>query len=86
MSEPVNGGAPRAERIGAGTGFQEPASTGGAAVRSVRTAPTGNDEVDSLIERLGAVGALPTRSHIDVYEDVHRGLRDALTALDDNRS
>jgi len=86
MSEPVKGGALEAELIGTGTGFQESASTGGAAVRSVQTAPTGNDGVDSHIERLGAVGALPTRSHIDVYEDVHRGLRDALTALDDNRS
>jgi hypothetical protein len=49
-------------------------------------APTGNEEVDALIERLGDADALPTQSHIEVYEDVHRGLRDALTALDDNRS
>jgi hypothetical protein len=43
---------------------------------------TGNAEVDALLERLGDADALPTASHIEVYEDVHRGLRDALTALD----
>jgi hypothetical protein len=29
---------------------------------------------------------MPTQSHIEVYEDVHSGLRDALAALDENRS
>jgi hypothetical protein len=43
---------------------------------------TGNAEIDTLLERLSDANALPTESHIEVYEDVHRGLRDALTALD----
>ncbi|WSQ32498.1 hypothetical protein OG763_33635 [Streptomyces sp. NBC_01230] len=47
----------------------------------VRT-PTGNAEVDARLERLADADHLPADGHIEVYEDVHRGLRDALTALD----
>ncbi|MFD9002968.1 hypothetical protein ACFV0T_18630 [Streptomyces sp. NPDC059582] len=46
-----------------------------------RTA-TGHPEVDALLERLGDADHLATDGHVEVYEDVHRGLRDALTALD----
>ncbi len=48
----------------------------------IETAATGDAQVDALLERLADADALPTGSHIEVYEDVHRGLRDALTALD----
>jgi hypothetical protein len=51
----------------------------------VTVAATGNAEVDAAVERLADADALPTDAHIEVYEDVHRGLRDALTALDENR-
>ncbi|MBW5486613.1 hypothetical protein [Streptomyces bambusae] len=59
----------------------------------VRTA-TGHAGVDALLERLADADHLPADGHVEVYEDVHRGLRDALTALDaaptprpyDNRS
>ena len=44
--------------------------------------PTGNAEVDAHLERLGDADHLATDGHVEVYEDVHRGLRDALTALD----
>jgi len=44
--------------------------------------PTGNPEVDALLDRLADTGHLATEGHVEVYEDVHRGLRDALTALD----
>lgn len=44
--------------------------------------PTGNAEVDAGLERLGDADHLATDGHIEVYEDVHRGLREALTALD----
>lgn len=47
----------------------------------VRT-PTGNAGVDMELERLADADHLPASGHIEVYEDVHRGLRDALTALD----
>ena len=46
---------------------------------------TGNADVDAAVERLSDADELPTDAHIQVYEDVHRGLRDALTALDENR-
>ncbi|MFJ5553035.1 hypothetical protein [Streptomyces sp. NPDC093225] len=44
--------------------------------------PTGRPEVDALLERLADADHLPADGHVEVYEDVHRGLRDALTALD----
>jgi hypothetical protein len=47
---------------------------------------TGNAEVDAAVARLADADELPTAGHVEVYEDVHRGLRDALTALDENRS
>ena len=44
--------------------------------------PTGNAEVDAQLDRLADADHLATDGHVEVYEDVHRGLRDALTALD----
>ncbi|TQJ48065.1 hypothetical protein [Streptomyces sp. SLBN-115] len=44
--------------------------------------PTGNAEADALLDRLADADHLATDGHVEVYEDVHRGLRDALTALD----
>jgi hypothetical protein len=44
--------------------------------------PTGHAEVDARLERLADADHLATDGHLEVYEDVHRGLRDALTALD----
>ncbi|MFE7132944.1 hypothetical protein ACFVIM_19005 [Streptomyces sp. NPDC057638] len=43
---------------------------------------TRDPAVDALLERLADVDHLPAEGHLEVYEDVHRGLRDALTALD----
>jgi hypothetical protein len=93
VSEPVWGGQAEgatvaealAERPGPGAddaagGVPEPAPLG------VAVQATGHPEVDALLTRLGDADILPTEDHIEVYEDVHRGLRDALTALDDNRS
>ncbi|MFD0373149.1 hypothetical protein [Streptomyces sp. NPDC059071] len=59
----------------------------------VRT-PTGRPAVDALLDRLGDADHLTADGHLDVYEDVHRGLRAELTSLDappgprpyDNRS
>ncbi|MEU0601686.1 hypothetical protein ABZ484_26105 [Streptomyces sp. NPDC006393] len=44
--------------------------------------PTGNAGVDAALERLGDVDHLATDGHMEVYEDVHGALREALTALD----
>ncbi|MFF4323991.1 hypothetical protein [Streptomyces sp. NPDC001568] len=47
----------------------------------VRT-PTGHAAVDGHLERLADADRLAADGHVEVYEDVHRGLREALTALD----
>ncbi|MFF2508630.1 hypothetical protein ACFVTY_35475 [Streptomyces sp. NPDC058067] len=44
--------------------------------------PTGDADVDAGLDRLADVDHLTADGHIEVYEDVHRGLRNALTALD----
>ncbi|WP_333739350.1 hypothetical protein [Streptomyces sp. IBSBF 2806] len=49
---------------------------------AVPRASTGHAEVDAHLERLADADHLATDGHVEVYEDVHRGLRDALTALD----
>ena len=49
---------------------------------NIPRAATGNADVDAQLDRLGDVDHLATDGHVAVYEDVHRGLRDALTALD----
>ncbi|MFJ9108649.1 hypothetical protein [Streptomyces sp. NPDC102283] len=47
----------------------------------VRT-PTGHGAVDARLERLADADHLPADGHVEVYEDVHRGLRSELTSLD----
>jgi len=44
--------------------------------------PTGDAGIDAHLARLADADHLATDGHMEVYEDVHRGLRDALTALD----
>ncbi|MEU0304156.1 hypothetical protein ABZ252_32620 [Streptomyces sp. NPDC006175] len=44
--------------------------------------PTGHAGVDARLERLADADHLAADGHTEVYEDVHRGLRDELTALD----
>ncbi|MGW0790899.1 hypothetical protein ACWD04_22305 [Streptomyces sp. NPDC002911] len=44
--------------------------------------PTGHPGVDARLERLADVDHLSADGHAEVYEDVHGGLRDELTALD----
>ncbi|MFD1272131.1 hypothetical protein [Streptomyces kaempferi] len=48
----------------------------------VERVTTGSAEVDAQLDRLGDADHLATDGHLEVYEDVHRGLRDALTELD----
>ncbi|MFJ3664511.1 hypothetical protein ACIPPM_29105 [Streptomyces sp. NPDC090119] len=49
---------------------------------AVPRTPTGDAGVDARLARLTDADHLPTDGHLGVYEDVHRGLRDALDALD----
>ncbi|MDT9686442.1 hypothetical protein RND61_30870 [Streptomyces sp. TRM76323] len=69
----ADGGAPAG---GDGGGAGGPLPLGVA-----RTA-TGYGPVDAVLERLGDADHLAADGHLEVYEDVHRGLRDALAALD----
>ncbi|MEW1864762.1 hypothetical protein AB0399_31070 [Streptomyces sp. NPDC088194] len=72
-----------------GTAAEQPPTVAEAERRAeplgVTVEATGNAEVDAAVERLRDADALPTDAHIEVYEDVHAGLRNALTALDENR-
>ncbi|MEV0491434.1 hypothetical protein [Streptomyces atratus] len=72
-----------------GTASGEPDETAGPAPEpaapaplGVTRTPTGDAAVDARLERLADADHLPADGHVEVYEDVHRGLRDALTALD----
>ncbi|MCZ0995983.1 hypothetical protein O1L44_27250 [Streptomyces noursei] len=44
--------------------------------------PTGQAAVDGGLRRLAEADHLPVSGHLDMYEDVHRGLRDVLAGLD----
>jgi hypothetical protein len=48
----------------------------------VARTPTGIAPVDAALDRLADVDHLAADGHLEVYEDVHGVLRDALTALD----
>ncbi|GAA3912265.1 hypothetical protein GCM10023084_75340 [Streptomyces lacrimifluminis] len=76
---PVPGPAPDGVPAEAGESEAEP---GAPAPLDVPRAPTGNADVDALLDRLDDADHLATDGHVQVYEDVHRGLRDTLTALD----
>ncbi|MCX4449940.1 hypothetical protein ACIOEZ_23210 [Streptomyces sp. NPDC087866] len=60
----------------------EPAEPAGPAPLGVVRTPTGDAGVDGLLERLADADHLAADGHTEVYEDVHRGLREALSALD----
>ncbi|MFF3613864.1 hypothetical protein [Streptomyces sp. NPDC002580] len=49
---------------------------------NVPRVPTGDADVDARLDRLADADHLATDGHVEVYEEVHRGLRDTLTALD----
>lgn len=46
---------------------------------------TGHPAVDALLGRLADADHLTADGHLEVYEDVHRGLRHELTSLDTAR-
>ncbi|MDT0550218.1 MULTISPECIES: hypothetical protein [unclassified Streptomyces] len=98
MSEPMEGarpepepgpGAPAAVAEAPGTVPEPPSERSSEPARpadpvplGVTRTPTGVAEVDAQLERLADADHLAASGHLEVYEDVHRGLRDALTALD----
>ncbi|MCJ1679768.1 hypothetical protein MTF65_20955 [Streptomyces sp. APSN-46.1] len=86
MTDEVSGTAPdvpeeSAPERSAESAEAAAAPAGPAPLGVVRT-PTGHSGVDAHLERLSDADHLTADGHVEVYEDVHRGLRDALTALD----
>ncbi|MGW1886403.1 hypothetical protein [Streptomyces sp. NPDC001970] len=81
MSDSIPGPTPEAPEEAAAPAAEayDPAAP---APLGVERAPTGNADVDAHLERLADADHLPADGHVEVYEDVHRGLRDTLTALD----
>ncbi|HEY5834165.1 hypothetical protein [Streptomyces sp.] len=77
--------ATRAPMAGAETGGAAPEAPRPPGPLGVAVGMTGNAEVDAVVVRLGDADELPTEAHIEVYEDVHQGLREALASLDENR-
>ncbi|GAA4664370.1 hypothetical protein GCM10023347_15420 [Streptomyces chumphonensis] len=81
----------RTEQTGAAPepGEHEPGVSGGPGAEpvgprplGVDVRPTGHAEVDAGLTRLADADRLAVEDHLAVYEDVHRGLRSTLTALD----
>ncbi|WP_413813116.1 hypothetical protein [Streptomyces sp. OE57] len=60
----------------------EPPGPADPAPLGVDRTPTGVAEVDARLARLADADHLGMSGHLEVYEDVHQGLRDTLTALD----
>lgn len=77
-----------------GDAAEETYEPAGPAPLGVAAELTGHPAVDARLARLAEVDHLPADGHLEVYEDVHRGLRAELTSLDthpaprpyDNRS
>ena len=79
---PRDPAVPQPEPEPTGTAEEEAYDPAAPAPLNVPRAPTGNADVDAQLDRLADADHLATDGHVEVYEDVHRGLRDALTALD----
>ncbi|MEU5303571.1 hypothetical protein ACH4YO_33020 [Streptomyces noursei] len=60
----------------------EPAEPAGPRPLGPAVTPTGQAAVDGGLRRLAEADHLPVSGHLDMYEDVHRGLRDVLAGLD----
>ncbi|GGU85416.1 hypothetical protein GCM10010211_59390 [Streptomyces albospinus] len=86
MEEPTSGPEPEAPGIPAAPesaqGPGEPAGPAGPQPLGVPVTPTGRPAVDAALRRLAEADHLPASGHLDMYEDVHRGLRDELASLD----
>ncbi|MFE7117474.1 hypothetical protein ACFU99_18875 [Streptomyces sp. NPDC057654] len=80
MTDPMTGGEPETESDPEPAG--DSLADAGPRPLGVRRTPTGNADVDAQLERLADADHLAASGHLEVYEDVHRGLRSALTALD----
>jgi len=81
-AEEVPGETATAEGVPAEAPAAAPPGPADPAPLGVGRTPTGVPDVDARLDRLADADDLPVSSHLEVYEDVHQGLRDTLTALD----
>ncbi|MGW7489301.1 hypothetical protein [Streptomyces sp. NPDC054786] len=81
-AEPGSGAAERDGRRVRPDAVAEPGGAAEPQPIGVGTTPTGEATVDTTLRRLADADHLPTSGHLQVYEDVHRGLREVLAALD----
>ncbi|MEE1929296.1 hypothetical protein V1J52_14090 [Streptomyces sp. TRM 70351] len=79
---PPAAGAAETGPAGAAAGPPEPEA--GSRPLGVGVRPTGHPGVDAGLRRLEAADHLAVAAHLSVYEDVHRGLRTTLAALDEH--
>ena len=90
--EPIEGGAGTRTEAGieteAGTRDprQDPVSVEARVGRQeVPGAPaTGESVVDDALARLSQISEAPTADHVEIYDDVHRRLTDALADVDED--
>ncbi|MFH8410847.1 hypothetical protein ACH4FX_39655 [Streptomyces sp. NPDC018019] len=71
-----------ADAHGADAGDTDARGAAGPQPLGVVVTPTGDAAVDAQLRRLADADHLAASGHLEVYEDVHRGLRDTLAALD----
>jgi hypothetical protein len=45
---------------------------------------TGDERVDAVLAGLGGLDEAPLTSHPEIFQQVHRGLQDALAGIDDD--
>ncbi|TNY35406.1 hypothetical protein [Thermomonospora catenispora] len=80
--------APRApENAPAPAAPQEPRTVPAGAVVAALGAvpppePTGDERVDAALGRLVELAGLPVGDHVEIFEEVHRGLQDVLASVD----
>ncbi|MFD5397907.1 hypothetical protein ACFWJW_27300 [Streptomyces sp. NPDC127097] len=79
-AEPVGAAGPGGQGRSGAAG--EPVEPAGPQPIGVGVTPTGEAAVDTGLRRLADADHLPASEHLQVYEDVHRGLRDVLAGLD----
>jgi hypothetical protein len=83
-SREVVGADPSGEAEGEGeAGIPDEPETFVEEVRAAADLPeTGDPRVDQVLSGLAGIDDLPTADHVGVYDQVHRGLQDALANLD----
>ena len=90
--EPIEGGAGIESEAGiesdAGTRDQRPDPVSVEASAGQREVPeppaTGESAVDDALGRLSQISEAPTADHVEIYDDVHRRLTDALADVDED--